>query len=114
MQDWQNQILDREGFNKNETTKNKHQMKKQVFKANEPKEIVYRITIQEGNHVSTSDYSFKRIFFNNQAEGDDWEFMYAIQSYYWEQMMKMELNESIFFSPDRNDKASKGIIVRVA
>jgi len=93
---------------------NKHQMKKQVFKANEPKEIVYRITIQEGGHVSTSDYSFKRIFFNNKEEGDDFEFMYAIQSYYWEQMMKMELNESIFFSPDRNDKASKGIIVRVA
>jgi hypothetical protein len=88
-------------------------MKKQVFKASEPKEIVYRITIQEDAHVSTTDYSFRRIFFNNKEEGD-YEFMYAIQSYYWEQMMKMELNESIFFSPDRNDKASKGIIVRIA
>ena len=89
-------------------------MKNQAFKANEPKDIVYRITIQEGAHVSTTDYSFKRIFFNKKEEGDDYEFIYSIQSYYWEQMMKMELNESIFFSPDRNDKASKGIIVRIA
>ncbi len=93
---------------------NKHQMKKQVFKATEPKDIVYRITIQEGAFVATEDYTFKRIFFNNKEEGDDFEFIYSIQSYYWEQMMKMELNESIFFSPDRNDKASKGIIVRIA
>ena len=111
MQDWQNQILDREGFNKKKTTNTKI-MKTQVQKASEPKEIVYRITIQEGSHVSTKDYSFGRIFLNNKEEGD-FEFMYAIQSYYWEQMMKMELNESIFFSPDRNDNSSKGIIVRV-
>ena len=89
-------------------------MKKQTFKASEPKDIIYRITIQEGAHVETSDYSFGRIFFNNNEEGDDYEFMYAIQSYYWEQMMRMDLNDSIFFSPDRNDDASKGIIVRVA
>ena len=114
MQEWQNQILEREGFNKNETTKNTNKMKKQVFKANEPKDIVYRITIQEGAFVATEDYTFKRIFFNKKEEGDDYEFIYSIQSYYWEQMMKMELNESIFFSPDRNDKESKGIIVRIA
>ena len=89
-------------------------MKTQVQKASEPKEIVYRITIQEGAFVETKDYSFRRIFFNNKEEGDDYEFIYAIQSYYWEQMMKMELNESILFSPDRNDDSSKGIIVRVS
>ena len=88
-------------------------MKKQVFKATEPKEIVYRITIQDGAHVSTTDYSFKRIFFNNKEEGDDYEFIYSIQSFYWEQMMKMELNESIYFKPDRSDDNLKGIIVRV-
>jgi len=88
-------------------------MKTQVFKASEPKEIIYRITIQDGALVDTFDYSFKRIFFNNNAEGDDWEFIYSMQSFYWEQMMKMELNESIYFKPDRSDDNSKGIIVRV-
>ena len=59
---------------------------KASFKANEPKDIVYRITIQEGAFVE--DYTFKRIFFNKKEEGDDFEFIYSIQSYYWEQMMK--------------------------
>ena len=51
MQEWQNQILDREGFNKNETTKNTNKMKNQRKQA---EQIIANIAIGTPLFVNTS------------------------------------------------------------
>jgi hypothetical protein len=58
MQEWQNQILEREGFNKNETTKNTNKMKAMTITFYQNKTTgKYISKLRKGNEViQTKEY----------------------------------------------------------
>jgi hypothetical protein len=45
---------------------------------------------------------------------NEYEYIYAIQSYHLDDMLDLKIGESIFFQPIRDDSKSKGIITRVS
>ena len=44
---------------------------------------------------------------------DEYEYIYALQEYF-DRILDMKEGYSIYFQPNRNDKNSKGIIIRTA
>jgi len=76
-------------------------------------EITYQIIVVEEGTTSIKTYTFERLFFNKIKSGDDWEFVYAINELAAEPVMKLNVNESMYFQSNRDNEQSKGIIVRI-
>jgi hypothetical protein len=81
------------------------------MKSNTLSAIAYKIVIVEGVSINTHTFTFDRLFNNNIGEGEDFEFVYALE-FYVERILKLSVGESIYFKANR-DMDSKGIIVRI-
>jgi hypothetical protein len=73
--------------------------------------IKYEIIVTEEGFTNNHRYTFEKLFLNNIAEGSDWEFVYALHELA-ESVIKLDVNESMYFQPNRDNDKSKGIIVR--
>ena len=74
--------------------------------------IQYNIVVTEGGITNIHTYSFEKLFLNKTEEGHDWEFVYALHELA-EHVIKLEVDESMYFQPNRDNNKSKGIIVRI-
>ena len=74
-------------------------------------DVTYEVVMTDGGKVSTERVTLQRAFFNNLEEGDDWEYIYAMQDEF-EAILKLEQGESMPFRPDRGSEAW-GLILRI-
>ncbi len=74
--------------------------------------IQYNIVVTENGITNIHTYSFENLFLNKTEEGCDWEFVYALHELA-EHVIKLEIDESMYFQPNRDNNKSKGIIVRI-
>jgi hypothetical protein len=73
--------------------------------------IKYEIIVTEDGITNIHTYSFENLFLNKNEEGCDWEFVYSLHELA-ESVIKLDVNESMYFQPNRDNDKSKGIIVR--
>lgn len=74
--------------------------------------LMYHIVVNESGIISQYDFSFDRLFNNDNEEGNDYEFVYALNEIV-EDVMKLSLAECFSFKANR-DADSVGSIVRVS
>lgn len=70
--------------------------------------IYYSIVVNEGTQVNQFTFSFDRLFNNDREDGDDYEFVYALNEIA-EDIMKMQLWQMLDFKADRNGDATGSI-----
>lgn len=51
--------------------------------------------------------------FNPDLNGSEYEYIYSIYENYLEAVNILEIGQSMYFQPTRDDKTSKGIITRI-
>ena len=73
--------------------------------------ITYKILSEQNGNFHIKEMTFERLFLNRRAEGDDWEFVYALCDIA-NDVIKLQVGESLYFKPNR-DEPSKGIIARI-
>ena len=73
--------------------------------------VEYTILLAEGTHTDKFNMTANRIFNSGREEGDDFEFIYSLDMYF-EQVMKMNVGDSISFKSDRNESWTS-VIVRI-
>lgn len=66
---------------------------------------------QQGVTDSVKNVTVERLI---EERKNEYEYIYAIQSYHLDDMLDLKIGESIFFQPIRDDSKSKGIITRVS
>ena len=69
----------------------------------------YEVLICENGHSSRQLVIYPRI----KAMGNDYEFIYALNENYMNEVFNMKKGESMYFQPIRDDDKSKGIITRI-
>jgi hypothetical protein len=74
--------------------------------------IKYEIIVTQDGITENHVYWFEKLFLNKNEEGCDWEFVYALHEVA-EKVIKLDVNESMYFQPNRDNNKSKGIIVRI-
>lgn len=74
-------------------------------------DIEFKILGTEGTHTWTEILSLQRIFNSGKEEGDDFEFIYSLNDIF-EDVIKMNVGDSIAFKSDRNEKWMS-VIVRI-
>ncbi len=67
----------------------------------------YELSIAECGQTTVS-----RCRIDAVLEDDGFEYQYAMQ-YIIDDVLDLKLNESMYFQPNRDDKSSKGIILRI-
>ena len=79
---------------------------------NQFKDIEFNILLADGTHTEIITMSLNRIFNSGREEGDDFEFIYSLNDRF-EDVIKMNVGDSIPFKTDRNESFTS-VIVRVA
>ena len=74
-------------------------------------DVTYEIVMTDGGAVSTQKVTLQRAFFNNLGEGEDWEFIYAMEDEF-EAILKLKHGESMPFQPCRSSE-EWGLILRI-
>ena len=74
-------------------------------------DVTYKVVMPYDGGVDTQYVDIKRVFFNSLPDGDDWEFIYAMQDEF-EAILKLKCGKSMPFQPCR-DSEDWGVIVRV-
>jgi hypothetical protein len=72
--------------------------------------ITYEIIVTQDGITENHVYSFEKLFLNKTE--NDWEFVYALCELA-EKVIKLDVNDSMYFQPNRDNHFSKGIIVRI-
>ena len=70
--------------------------------------IYYSIVVTEGERKGQFTFSFDRLFNNDREDGDDYEFVYALNEIA-EDIMQMQLWQMLDFKADRNGDATGSI-----
>lgn len=83
-----------------------------TLKATTLDQVKYQITIVEGTYVETYTMDFNRVFNSTKPEGDDYEFIYALEDEF-ESVMKLGYMDAMTFKANRDLPNQYGIIVRV-
>ena len=75
----------------------------------------FNVQLSEGAGTSSQkNVTVERLTESMGKNDNDFEFIYAIQSYYLDEVLDLKKGENMFFQPNRDDPKSKGIITRVA
>ena len=78
---------------------------------NQFKNLEYTILLAEGIHTDKIQMTANRIFNSGKEEGTDFEFVYSLDMYF-EEVMKMNVGDSIPFKSNR-DESWMSTIVRI-
>ena len=73
--------------------------------------LEYTIILVEGVHTSKFNMTANRIFNSDNEEGNDFEFIYSLDMYF-EEVIKMNVGDSIAFKTERNESWTS-VIVRI-
>lgn len=73
--------------------------------------VEYTILLVEGTHTDKFNMTADRIFNSGREEGDDYEFIYSLDMYF-EDVIKMNVGDSMAFKTERNESWTS-VIVRI-
>jgi hypothetical protein len=74
--------------------------------------LMYHIVVNESGIISQYTFTFDRLFNNEIAEGNDYEFVYALNEII-EEVMKLSMGKCFSFKANR-DSNSVGSIFRIS
>ena len=79
---------------------------------NQFKQMKYTILLAEGTFTDKLTLSANRIFNSGKEQGDDLEFIYSLNDRF-EDVIKMNVGDSISFRSNRDCEAWTSVIVRI-
>lgn len=79
---------------------------------NQFEQMQYKILLAEGTFTAEHTLSADRIFNSRREQGDDFEFIYSLNERF-EDVIKMNVGDSISFKSNRDIEAWTSVIVRI-
>lgn len=73
----------------------------------------FTLQISESGHAVTVDNLTVERLTEDKPQGDDFEYIYALDYYGIDKILDLKIGESVFIQPNRDDNESKGILTRV-